>query len=63
MKQFTRSASSPSPFADVTGRSATRVKSKDLIRALRENGRTRGERALRINPAEGAVARGKRRSE
>lgn len=51
-----------SPFANVTGRAVKGVTSKDLIRATREEGWARGGRALRINPAGGAVARGKRRS-
>jgi antitoxin Phd len=39
--------SAQSPFANVTGRSLTGVTSKDLLRAVREEGWARGTRALR----------------
>lgn len=55
-------APAQSPFANVAGRAVKGVTSKDLIRATRKEGWARGGRALRISPAGGAVARGKRRS-
>jgi antitoxin Phd len=51
-----------SPFAKVTGRAVKGVTSKDLIRATREVGWTRGERAHRLSSARNGVARSKRRS-
>lgn len=50
-----------SPFASVTGRAVKGVTSKDLIRATREEGWTRGGGALRIGPSRGGTTR-KRRS-
>jgi antitoxin Phd len=50
-----------SPFANVTGRPVRGVTSKDLLRAVREEGWARGARALRNAPASRAP-RGKRRA-
>jgi antitoxin (DNA-binding transcriptional repressor) of toxin-antitoxin stability system len=53
--------SAQSPFANVTGRPVKGVTSKDLLRAVREEGWTRGARALR-SARGGRVQRGKRRA-
>ena len=50
-----------SPFANVTGRPVNGVTSKDLLRAVREEGWARGVRALR-RPRAGGAARRRRRS-
>jgi antitoxin (DNA-binding transcriptional repressor) of toxin-antitoxin stability system len=50
-----------SPFASVTGRPVRGMKSKDLLRAMRQEGWTRGARALRGSRTSGTV-RGKRRA-
>jgi antitoxin (DNA-binding transcriptional repressor) of toxin-antitoxin stability system len=50
-----------SPFANVTGRRVKGVTSKDLLRAVREEGWARGARAPRRRRAGGAV-RSRRRS-
>jgi antitoxin Phd len=50
-----------SPFANVTGRPVRGVTSKDLLRAMRQEGSTRGARALRSARTSGTV-RGKRRA-
>jgi antitoxin Phd len=53
--------SAQSPFANVTGRSVKSVRSKDLLRAVREEAWARGARTLRS--ARGRrVPRGKRRA-
>lgn len=52
---------SQSPFANVTGRPVKDVTSKDLLRAVREEGWARGARALRRARSRG-VPRGKRRA-
>jgi hypothetical protein len=49
-----------SPFANVTGRAVKNVTSKDLMRAIREEGWARGGRALRGSRA-GSAPRRKRR--
>lgn len=51
--------SAQSPFANVTGRSVRRVTSKELLRTVREEGWTRGARALR-SARGGRVRRTKR---
>lgn len=50
-----------SPFANVTGRPVKGVTSKDLVRAIREEGWARGGRALRSSRA-GGTPRRKRRA-
>jgi hypothetical protein len=50
-----------SPFAYVTGRPVKGVTSKDLLRAVREEGWARGARALRSDRA-GRIRRGKKRA-
>src|SRR5260370_40548140 len=40
--------SAQSPFANVTGRSVSGVRSKDLLRTVRQEGWARGARAIRI---------------
>jgi antitoxin Phd len=50
-----------SPFANVTGRSVKSVTSKDLLRAVREEGWSRGTRAVR-SARTGRVPRVKRRA-
>ena len=50
-----------SPFANVTGRPVKGVASKDVLRAVREEGWARGARALR-RPRTGGAARSRRRS-
>ena len=50
-----------SPFANVTGRAVRGVTSKDLLRAIREEGWERGARAVRRARASRAP-RGKRRA-
>ena len=49
-----------SPFANVAGRSVNGVTSKDLLRTVREEGWTRGARAIR-SARTGRVQRAKRR--
>jgi hypothetical protein len=49
-----------SPFAKVTGRAVRGVTSKDLLRAAREEGWTRGARALRSAETRGAARRKRR---
>jgi antitoxin (DNA-binding transcriptional repressor) of toxin-antitoxin stability system len=49
--------SAQSPFANVTGRAVKSVTSKDLVRAIREEGWARGGRALRRSRAGGAPRR------
>ena len=51
-----------SPFANVTGRAASGVTSKELLRTLRKEGRKRGSRALR-GAGTGRVPRAKRRAQ
>ena len=53
--------SAQSPFANVTGRPVKGVRSKDLLRAVREEGWARGARVLRSARASRA-SRGKRRA-
>lgn len=53
--------SAQSPFANVTGRSVKGVTSKDLLRAVREEGWSRGARAVR-SARKGRVPRVKRRA-
>jgi antitoxin Phd len=53
--------SAQSPFANVTGRPVKGVTSKDLLRAVRQEGWARGARALRGSRAARAP-RGKRRA-
>ena len=53
--------SAQSPFANVTARPVKGVTSKDLLRAVREEGWARGARALRSARASRAP-RGKRRA-
>lgn len=53
--------SAQSPFGNVTGRSVNGVTSKDLIRAVREEGWTRGARAIR-SVRTGRLPRAKRRA-
>jgi len=53
--------SAQSPFANVIGRSVTGVTSKDLLRAVREEGWTRGARTLRSAQG-GRVPRRKKRA-
>ena len=50
-----------SPFANVTGRPVRGVRSSDLLRLAREEGRARGSRALRSARA-GRGPQGKRRA-
>jgi hypothetical protein len=50
-----------SPFANVTGRPVKGVTSKNLLRAVREEGWARGARALR-RPRAGGAAPSRRRS-
>jgi antitoxin Phd len=50
-----------SPFANVTGRPVKGVTSKDLLRAVREQGSARGARTLR-SARRGRVPRGRRRA-
>lgn len=52
--------SAQSPFANVTGRAIKGVTSKDLIRTAREEGWTRGARAIRSARTD-RVPRAKRR--
>ncbi len=49
-----------SPFANVTGRPVKGVTSKDLIRAIREEGSARSGRALRSSRVGGAPRRKRR---
>jgi antitoxin Phd len=49
-----------SPFANVTGRAVRGVTSKELLRAIREEGCTRGARALRSAGTRGATQRRRR---
>jgi antitoxin Phd len=53
--------SAQSPFANVTGRPVKGVTSKDLLRAVREEGAARGARTLR-SARRGRVPRGRRRA-
>lgn len=53
--------SAQSPFANVAGRPVKGLTSKDLLRAVREEGWARGGRALRA-ARRGRVPRGKRRA-
>jgi antitoxin Phd len=53
--------SAQSPFANVTGRPVKGVTSKDLLRAVRQEGAARGERTLR-SARGGRVPRGRRRA-
>ena len=53
--------SAQSPFANITGRPVKGVTSKDLLRAVREEGWARGARVLRSARARRAP-RGKRRA-
>lgn len=53
--------SAQSPFANVTGRPVKGVTSKDLLRAVREEGAARGVRTLR-SARRGRVPRGRRRA-
>jgi antitoxin Phd len=53
--------SAQSPFANVTGRAARGVTSKELLRLAREEGWARGARVVRSARA-GRVARGKGRA-
>jgi hypothetical protein len=50
-----------SPFANITGRSVRGASSKNLIRAIREEGWARGRRVLR-SVRTGGAARSKRRT-
>jgi antitoxin (DNA-binding transcriptional repressor) of toxin-antitoxin stability system len=50
-----------SPFANVTGRPVKDVTSKDLLRAVREEGPGRGARTLR-SARQGRVPRGRKRA-
>jgi hypothetical protein len=54
--------SAQSPFAKVTGGTVKGVTSKDLLRAIREEGWARGVRALRARAKAGGGTRGKRRA-
>lgn len=49
-----------SPFANVTGRPVRGVTSKDLLRAIREEGWARGARAVRGGRTSGAARRKRR---
>ena len=53
--------SAQSPFANVTGRPVKGVTSKDLLRAVREEGSARGARTLR-SARRGRVPRGRKRA-
>jgi antitoxin (DNA-binding transcriptional repressor) of toxin-antitoxin stability system len=53
--------SAQSPFANVTGRPVKGVTSKDLLRAVREEGAARGTRTLR-SARRGRGPRGRRRA-
>lgn len=53
--------SAQSPFANITGRPVKSVTSKDLLRAVREEGAARGTRTLR-SARQGRAPRGRRRA-